>query len=113
LSRHAAYNKGEWDNEDVIFLKEYHFRVMTVDLETIGEEYQQQICQGMKKGLEDHLVAAELAKKIKGRRKLPDRVVVVKECIYVPRTNNSGRRSFRNITIAEWLDTQGDMRHRS
>jgi hypothetical protein len=39
LSRHPAYDKGEHDNENMTLLKEYHFREMTVNLETIGEEY--------------------------------------------------------------------------
>jgi hypothetical protein len=65
LSRHPAYDKGEHDNENTTLLKEYHFREMTVNLETIGEEYCQWICQGMRDGLEDKLVAIELAKKMK------------------------------------------------
>jgi hypothetical protein len=85
LSKHPAYDKGEHDNENVTLLREYHFREMTVDLKTIGEEYWQWVCQGMKNGLEDWLVAAKLAKKTKGWRKLPDRVVAVEEHIYVPR----------------------------
>jgi hypothetical protein len=36
---HPAYDKGEHDNENTMLLKEYHFREMTVNLETIGEEY--------------------------------------------------------------------------
>jgi hypothetical protein len=83
--RHPAYDKGEHDNENTTLLKEYHFREMTVNLEIIGEEYCQQICQGMKDGLEDNLVATELAKKTKGWRRLPDGVVAVEEHIYVPR----------------------------
>jgi hypothetical protein len=39
LSRHLAYDKGEHDNENTTLLKEYHFREMTVNLETIGEEF--------------------------------------------------------------------------
>jgi hypothetical protein len=66
-------------------LKEYHFREMTVNLETIGEEYRRQICQGMRDGLEDSLVIKELVKKTKGWKKLPDGAVAVEECIYVPR----------------------------
>jgi hypothetical protein len=85
LSRHPAYDKGEHNNENTTLLKEYHFREMTVNLETIGEEYCQRIGQGMKNGLEDKLVAVELAKKTKGWRKLPDGVVAVEERNYVPR----------------------------
>jgi hypothetical protein len=39
----------------------------------------------MRDGLEDKLVATELAKKTKGWRKLPDRAIVIEERIYVPR----------------------------
>jgi hypothetical protein len=58
---------------------------MMVKLEMIREEYQWQICQGMRDGLEDSLVITELVKKTKGWRKLPDRAVAVEEWIYVPR----------------------------
>jgi hypothetical protein len=58
---------------------------MTVNLETIGEEYRQRVCQGMNDGLEDKLVVTELAKKTKGWRKLPDGAVAIEERIYVPR----------------------------
>jgi hypothetical protein len=56
-----------------------------VNLETIGEKYRWQICQGMKNELEDNLVVTELAKKTRGWRRLPDGVVAVEEHIYVPR----------------------------
>jgi hypothetical protein len=85
LSRYLAYDKGEHDNENTMLLKEYHFREMTVNLETIGEESCQRICQGMEDGLENNLVATKLAKRMKGWRRLPDGAVAVKECIYVPR----------------------------
>jgi hypothetical protein len=39
----------------------------------------------MKNGLEDKLVAIELAKKMKGWRKLPDGAIAIEERIYVPR----------------------------
>jgi hypothetical protein len=60
LSRHLAYDKGGHDNENTMLLQEYHCRGMMVGLETIGEGYQQWVCQGV-----------GLAKKVKGWRKLP------------------------------------------
>jgi hypothetical protein len=111
LSRHPAYDKGEHDNENTTLLKEYHFREMMVNLETIGEEYHWRICQGMKDGLEDKLVATELAKKTKGWRKLLDGVVVIEECVYVPRDEQ-----LRQEIIREHHDDRaagGDTKHRS
>jgi hypothetical protein len=48
-------------------------------------KYHWRICQGMKNGLEDKLVATELAKKTKGWRKLPDGAVAIEERIYILR----------------------------
>src|SRR6266852_7226132 len=58
---------------------------MTVTLETINEGLRRRICKGMANGLQDRMVNAELVKRTKGWRKLPEGAVAVDERIYVPR----------------------------
>jgi hypothetical protein len=58
---------------------------MTVQLETVNQDYQKRICKGMSNRLQDKLVEYKLIKKTNGWKKLPDGAVVVEEQIFVPR----------------------------